>query len=93
MREAMEAACKFLLGEVAEEPVRVNELFDEAERRGITRITLRRAKKELNLRARKTWQVMNGQWMWELPGGRRRPARETSAAEDAPQRESERLQR
>jgi hypothetical protein len=71
MSKAIETAREFLLERLAKGPVQVMELFDGAERHGITRMTLRRAKKELNLRARKTWQTMDGSWTWEMPGGSR----------------------
>jgi hypothetical protein len=74
MSKAIETACEFLLTRLAKGPVRVTELFSEAEKHGIARMTLKRAKKALNLRARKTWQTTCGPWTWEMPGGRRGPA-------------------
>jgi putative DNA primase/helicase len=62
-REARE----FLLDRLADGPVPVSDLFEEAAQNGISKITLKRAKKDLGIVSRKTPGKMDGEWTWELP--------------------------
>jgi hypothetical protein len=47
-------------------PVKADDLFEEAKQDGISKMTLRRAKKDLHIRSRKKPGVMDGEWFWEL---------------------------
>jgi hypothetical protein len=47
--------------------VGADELFEEAEQNGIAKTTLKRAKKEIGIRSRKTPGKFDGRWFWELP--------------------------
>ena len=47
--------------------VKADDLFEEAEQTGISKVTLRRAKKKLGVKSRKTPGKFDGEWTWELP--------------------------
>ena len=47
--------------------VKADDLFEEAEQNGISKVTLRRAKKKLGIKSRKTPGKFDGEWTWELP--------------------------
>jgi putative DNA primase/helicase len=48
-------------------PVKTSTLIEEAEANGIAAKTLRRAQKDLQIRAYKPKGGFDGQWVWELP--------------------------
>jgi len=64
---AKREAREFLLERLEAGPVKADDLFEEAEQHGIAKITLRRAKKDLGIRPRKTAGTFDGAWTWELP--------------------------
>jgi AAA domain-containing protein/primase-like protein/bifunctional DNA primase/polymerase-like protein len=64
---AKREAREFLLERLADGPVRADEIFEEAKQNGINQKTLKRAKKDLNIRSRKETGKMDGEWTWELP--------------------------
>jgi hypothetical protein len=64
---AKQEACEFLLDRLAAGPVKVDDLTEEAKHNGIAIKTLRRAKKELDIKSRKESGQLGGEWMWELP--------------------------
>jgi putative DNA primase/helicase len=47
--------------------VKADDLFEEAEQTGISKVTLKRAKKKLGIKSRKTPGKFDGEWTWELP--------------------------
>jgi hypothetical protein len=57
-------AVRFLAMRLAAEPVTFNLLKDEASKAGISERTLRRAKKQLGIKAKKS--PVSGQWMWSM---------------------------
>jgi len=59
-------AVSFLLDELATGAVPVKTLEQTAKEQGFAMITLRRAKKTLNIKTRKTTQNGSTQWMWSL---------------------------
>jgi putative DNA primase/helicase len=61
-REAQE----FLLERLTYGPAKADDLFEEAKQEGISKMTLRRAKKDLGIRSRKKPGVMDGEWFWEI---------------------------
>ena len=52
-----------------------DDLFDEANQNGISKSTLKRAKKELKIRSRK--REVKGGWEWELQSRAKRTVRES----------------
>ena len=64
---AKREAREFLIERLEAGPVNSDDLFDEATQNGITKATLRRAKKELGIKSRKERGRVPGVWMWELP--------------------------
>jgi hypothetical protein len=64
---AKREAREFLLERLDAGPVGADELFEEAEQNGIAKTTLKRAKKEIGIRSRKTPGKFDGRWFWELP--------------------------
>jgi hypothetical protein len=64
---ARREAKEFLQERLRGGPVKADDLFEEAEQTGIAKTTLRRAKKELGISARKEHGKMDGAWTWELP--------------------------
>jgi hypothetical protein len=74
--EAMQAATgqtakrearEFLLDRLEAGPVKADDLFEEAEQNGISKSTLKRAKKDLEIKSQKQRGGMEGAWVWELP--------------------------
>ena len=47
--------------------MKADDLFEEAEQTGISKVTLKRAKKKLGIKSRKTPGKFDGEWTWELP--------------------------
>src|SRR5262249_3489666 len=76
---AKREAREFLLERLEAGPVNYDDLIEEAKQEGIAEKTLRRAKKELGIKSRKTRGAIDGAWTWELPpqGGRAPPKRES----------------
>jgi hypothetical protein len=64
---AKREAKDFLLERLAAGSAKAGDLFEGAEQAGIAKNTLRRAKKELGIIARKEHGKMDGTWTWELP--------------------------
>jgi len=64
---AKREAREFLLERLNAGPVGADDLLEEAEQSGIAKRTLKRAKKELGIRSRKTPGKFDGRWFWELP--------------------------
>jgi len=62
---AREEAVGFLMSFLAEGPRPAREIYTEAEAAGISKRTLKRAKKILGVSSRK--EGMDGPWVWELP--------------------------
>ena len=63
-----EHAEEWLISRLEDGPRSASEVFEEAEREGITKPTLRRAKEALNVRPRKRPEFQ-GPWEWSLPEG------------------------
>jgi hypothetical protein len=63
--EALAEAKEFLLSALAQGAVAMKKLFAEAEEAGITKSTLKRAKKELKIQSNKVG--LNEGWAWSLP--------------------------
>jgi hypothetical protein len=66
-RSERQDAADWLASELRSGPVPSKELFQRAKAAGHSRSTLKRAKKEMNVVARKTGE--NGAWEWRLPNG------------------------
>jgi putative DNA primase/helicase len=64
-------AREFLLERLEAGPVKSDDLYEEAEQNGISKRTLKRAKKELQIKSRKEHGKMGGEWTWELPRPKR----------------------
>src|SRR5262249_5595946 len=64
---AKREAREFLLERLEAGPVNYGDLIEEAKQEGIAEKTLRRAKKELGIKSRKTRGAIDGAWTWELP--------------------------
>jgi putative DNA primase/helicase len=64
---AKREAREFLIERLEAGSVKADELFEEANQNGISKITLKRAKKDLCIRSRKEPGKMGGAWVWELP--------------------------
>jgi AAA domain-containing protein/primase-like protein len=64
---AKREAREFLLERLEAGPVASDDLFEEAKQNGISRATLNRVKKDLNIRSRKERGKTSGAWTWELP--------------------------
>jgi putative DNA primase/helicase len=64
---AKEEAREFLLERLKEGPVKADDIFEEAKQNAISKITLKRTKKELGIQSKKTAGVLDGAWTWELP--------------------------
>ena len=47
--------------------MKADDLLEEAKQEGIAEKTLRRAKKDLGIKSRKTPTKFDGAWTWELP--------------------------
>jgi putative DNA primase/helicase len=62
---ALDEAEDFLQALLADGPVTSKQVEEEAQEVGITKATLRRAKKELGIKPRKN--SMKGGWLWALP--------------------------
>jgi hypothetical protein len=69
--EAMTEAKDFLLSTLSHGPCMANQVFAEAKELYIKEITLKRAKKKLNIQAKKDGQ--SGPWLWSLPEGVQTP--------------------
>jgi putative DNA primase/helicase len=69
----LDKAIEFLREQLARSAKESGELIAEAERIGISRSTLHRAKNELNISVRKS--LYQGESEWELPRAQRRPER------------------
>jgi putative DNA primase/helicase len=65
-RHAKQEAQEFLKTRLAAGPVKSEDLFEEAKANSISAATLRRAQKDLNVRATKGGGFA-GSWFWELP--------------------------
>jgi hypothetical protein len=63
---AKREARDFLLERLEAGPAKADDLFEEAEQIGIAKITLKRAKKDLGVKSRKTAGKFDGAWTWEL---------------------------
>ena len=66
-KRARSEASEFLQSRLAGGPVMADDLREEAEANGISWATLRRAKKELNVEAKKEKGGTKGKWFWSLP--------------------------
>jgi len=64
---AKREAREFLLERLEAGPVKADDLFEEAEQNGISKSTLKRAKKDLKIKSQKQRGEMEGAWVWELP--------------------------
>jgi putative DNA primase/helicase len=64
---AKEDAEDFLRAQLAMGPVKADDLREAAKANSISEATLRRAKQDLGVRARKEEGKMDGQWFWEMP--------------------------
>jgi hypothetical protein len=64
---AKREAREFLIDKLEAGPLNSDDLIEEAEQNGISKRTLKRAKKELGIRSRKQHGKITGGWMWELP--------------------------
>jgi len=64
---ARREAKEFLLQRLEAGPVKADDVIDEAKQEGIAERTLKRAKKELGIKSRKTPARFDGAWTWELP--------------------------
>jgi hypothetical protein len=64
---AKREAREFLLERLEGEPVKYDDIVEEAKQNGITMATLRRAKKELNIKSYKERGKTDGEWFWEFP--------------------------
>jgi putative DNA primase/helicase len=53
--------------------VKADDLFEEAEQNGISKVTLKRTKKKLGVKSRKTPGKFDGKWTWELPAEKAHP--------------------
>jgi RecA-family ATPase len=69
--EAKREAEEFLRERLADGPAKADDIQEEAKHCGVTQATLRRAKKSLGIRSFKERGTIGGDWMWEMPGGRR----------------------
>jgi putative DNA primase/helicase len=74
--EAMDAASghtakreakEFIRDRLETGPVKASDILDEAKQEGIAVKTLKRAKKDLGIKSRKTPSKFDGEWHWELP--------------------------
>jgi hypothetical protein len=65
---AKEHAEDFLRQQLARGPVDADDIHAAARANMISERTLRRAKHDLKVRARKQEGRMNGKWFWEMPG-------------------------
>jgi putative DNA primase/helicase len=64
---AKREAKEFLLERLQAGPVKADDIVEEAKQNGITLATLRRVKKDLQIKSRKTPGNFDGAWTWELP--------------------------
>jgi putative DNA primase/helicase len=64
---AKREAKEFLLERLAAGAVKADDLFEEADQLGISKVTLRRAKKDLQIPSYKERGTTEGGWFWELP--------------------------
>jgi putative DNA primase/helicase len=71
--DAKREAQEFLLDLLTAGPVKADDLFEGAKQEGISKATLRRAKKDLGIRSRKQTGVMDGEWFWALAGTKVKP--------------------
>jgi hypothetical protein len=76
-------AREFLLERLEAGPVKSDDLYEEAEQNGISKRTLKRAKKELQIKSRKEHEKMDGEWTWKLPPRPKR-AKDTPSEKDGP---------
>jgi RecA-family ATPase len=63
---AKREAREFLLERLEAGPAKADDLFEEAEQNGISKRTLKRAKKDLRIKSQKQRGGMDGAWTWEL---------------------------
>ena len=90
-----DVAVEFLEAALVGGPVPARELFERAELEGISDITLRRAKKDLHVKASrqgKNGQIGGGKWWWSLgdhPLDDHSPPNQMSTLKDAGQRGSD----
>jgi len=63
--DAIAEAKEFLASKLSEKACMVNELYAESEQLGISKVTLKRAKKQLKIEAQKIG--LTGGWEWSLP--------------------------
>jgi RecA-family ATPase len=80
---AKHEAREFLLERLEAGPVKSDDLYEEAEQNGISKRTLKRAKKELQIKSRKEHGKMDGEWTWELPPRPKR-TKDTPSEKDGP---------
>ena len=66
---AKREAQDFLRERLESGPAKADDLFEEAEQNGITKGTLKRAKKEMGVVSHKEQGRKDGAWTWELPKG------------------------
>jgi AAA domain/Bifunctional DNA primase/polymerase, N-terminal len=64
---AKREAREFLLERLEAGPVKAIDIIEEAKQEGIAKRTLDRAKKDLGIKSRKTPELCDGEWFWELP--------------------------
>jgi hypothetical protein len=64
---AVQEAGELILQQLRCGPARATEVFEAAKREGISHTALKRAKRALGIRARKSMGTMHGAWIWELP--------------------------
>src|SRR5262249_24642304 len=77
---AKREAREFLLERLEAGPVKAGDILEEAQLEGFAIRTLKRAKKDLGIKSRKTPSKFDGEWYWELPP-------KTKDANTTPQRE------
>src|SRR5262245_34068060 len=64
---AKREAREFLLEGLGAGPAKASDILEEAQQEGLAVRTLKRAKKDLGIKSRKTPSKFDGEWYWELP--------------------------
>jgi hypothetical protein len=60
-------AGEFIIQQLRCGPAQATDVFEAAKREGISLRTIKRAKRAIGVRARKSRGTTHGAWMWELP--------------------------